>query len=185
MDISWYEIQVPPDPSGAPWLYDERWTRMLCDILASCDELQRRQITALLSLCLEHGGQTKLAEITGVSNQTIGRGRKELLGETERPEPGHIRKVGAGRKKIEEKNPEIEGALLAIVEAHKAGNPENPDVWAGRSLAKLQAALKRRGHGASRNTIRRLLKKTNLRSSVTVKASPERPTLTATSSSVK
>jgi len=160
MDISWYEIQVPLDPAGAPWLNDKRWQEMLIDILATCNEKQRRQITALLSLCLEQGGQKKVAEISGVSIQTIGRGRKELLGEKEKAAPTRARKEGAGRKKKEEVDKNIESVLLDIVEAHKAGNPETPDVWTGRSLTKLQAALKKRGHGASKNTIRRLLKKT-------------------------
>ena len=185
MDISWYEIQVPPDPAGAPWLNDSRWTGMLCDILGTCNEKQRRQVTALLSLCLEKGGQTKLAEITGISNQTIGRGRKELLGEAKSPDPKRIRKAGAGRKKKEDIDGGIEVALLEIVEAHKAGNPEKPDVWAGRSLAKLQAALQSRGYGASKNTIRRLLKKTRFHSSATVKVSPVHPILTATPNSNK
>ncbi len=185
MDISWYEVQVPPDPSGAPWLNDPRWTKMLCDILETCNELQRRQITALLSLCLEQGGQTKVAEITGISIQTIGRGRKELLGETPPTDKNRLRKTGAGRKKKEDIDGGIEVALLEIVEAHKAGNPENPDVWAGRSLTKLQAALKSRGYGASRNTIRRLLKKTKFHSSEIVKVSLAHPTLIATHSSTK
>lgn len=160
MDISWYEIQVPLDPHGAPWLNDPRWIKMLSGILETCNEKQRRQITALLSLCLEQGGQTKVAEISGVSIQTIGRGRKELMGETVPAEKNRIRKPGGGRKKKEDVDGGIEAALLEIVEAHKAGNPETPDVWAGRSLTKLQAALQARGYGAAKNTIRRLLKKT-------------------------
>ena len=160
MDISWYEMQVPLDPSGAPWLNDSRWQKMLRTFLSSCNEKQKRQAAALLSLCLEQGGQTKLAEITGMSIQRIGRGRKELLGEIPMPEANRVRRRGAGRKKVEEENAEIETVLLDLVEAHKAGDPESPDVWAGRSLTKLQTALAKRGHGVSKNTIRRLLKKT-------------------------
>jgi hypothetical protein len=180
MDISWCEIQVPLDPTGAPWLSDPRWQEMLCGILSTCDEKQRRHVTALLSLCLERGGQTKLAEVTGLHIDTIGRGRKELLGELPSSESGRVRKSGGGRKKIEEKNPLVEKTLLEIVEAHKAGNPDNLDVWTGRSLSKLQEALRKKGFGASKSTIRRLLKKTESRSLETASDSLDRPIQTAT-----
>jgi len=184
MDISWYELQVPSDPSGAPWLNDVRWQAMLCAILSQCDERLKRQISGLLSLCLERGGQQKLADITGLCSQTVGRGRKEIMGEMPQPKEGCVRKVGAGRKKKEEVDPKVQAVLLDIVEAHKAGDPTKVDVWAGRSLSKLQKELKKRGHGASKNTIRRILKKTTFRSLEIEKASLDLPTQTGTSSSI-
>jgi hypothetical protein len=184
MDISWYEIQVPLDPAGAPWLNDARWQEMLRGILSLCDEKLARQICGLLSLCLERGGQRRLAEIAGLCEQTVSRGRKELLGEVAAPAKDRMRLGSPGRKKCEELDPQIEVELLEIVEAHKAGDPARPDVWAGQSLAKLQTALKERGHGVSKNTLRRLLKKTRSPSLETGNASPVHPTLIGTSSSI-
>jgi hypothetical protein len=156
---------------------------MLRQILSLCDERLTRQITGLLSLCLEHGGQAQLARITSLCEETISRGRRELLGELPSPPPGRIRAGNQGRRKVEEQNPQIEAALLEIVEAHKAGDPNRLDVWAGRSLDKLREAMAARGHVLSKNTLRRLLKKTGSPSSAIASLSPVRPTPTATRNS--
>jgi hypothetical protein len=176
MDRTWHEIQMSTDPSGSPWLNDARWQEGLRSVLAQCDEKVRRQVVGLLSLCLKHGGQKKLASVSGLCEPTIAAGRNEVVGGAEPCEAGRVRRPGAGRKRKEEKDPGIEKALLEIVEEHKAGDPQRLDVWAGRSLVRLQAELAKRGHGASKNTLRRLLKKTGSPSLETASVSRVRRT---------
>lgn len=67
------------------------------------DEKQRRLYAGLESLMCGYGGDRKIADLLGLDEHTIGRGRKEVLQrdiETER-----IRRVGGGRKSSEKKHP--------------------------------------------------------------------------------
>jgi DNA-binding phage protein len=73
-------------------------------LLATLDEKARRQCAGLLALQQGRGGITRLAEITGLSRNTIRRGHQEI----QKPAPalvGRIRQPGGGRKPIEKKIP--------------------------------------------------------------------------------
>ena len=73
-------------------------------LLASLDEKARRQCAGLLALQQARGGITRIAEITGLSRNTIRRGQQEL----QAPAPdaaGRIRQPGGGRKPVEKKIP--------------------------------------------------------------------------------
>ena len=73
-------------------------------LLASLDEKARRQCAGLLALQHGRGGITRLAEITGLSRNTIRRGQHEI--QQPAPQPaGRIRQPGGGRKPIEKKIP--------------------------------------------------------------------------------
>ncbi len=71
--------------------------------MSRLDEAQRRWYAALESQRVGHGGDRLLAQITGMDEQTIRRGREELGAElAERPtEQG--RQPGAGRLLTEKK----------------------------------------------------------------------------------
>jgi len=73
-------------------------------LLATLDEKARRQCAGLLALQRGRGGLTRLAQITGLSRNTIRRGQSEIQAcvpaSTER-----IRQPGGGRKPIEKKIP--------------------------------------------------------------------------------
>ena len=72
-------------------------------LLSRLDEQQRRWYAAIEAQKLGHGGVTLLAKITGLSVETIRRGRTELEdGLTERP-VDRVRQVGGGRKTVEKK----------------------------------------------------------------------------------
>lgn len=72
-------------------------------LLSRLDEQQRRWYAAIEAQKLGHGGATLVAKITGLSVETIRRGRTELEeGLTERP-VDRVRQVGGGRKRIEKK----------------------------------------------------------------------------------
>jgi hypothetical protein len=68
--------------------------------LSTLDEHQRRLYVGLESKRLGHGGDQQLAVITGMSVDTISKGRHEL----ERAEPSNrIRAPGGGRWPVEKK----------------------------------------------------------------------------------
>lgn len=68
------------------------------------DEQQRRWYAALEAKKLGHGGATLLAKMTGLSVETIRRGRYELEnGLVDRPHD-RVRKPGGGRQPVEKKH---------------------------------------------------------------------------------
>ena len=78
--------------------------RAINRLLATLDEKSRRRFVGLLALTAEHGEIQRLVEITGLSRNTICRGRDEI----KRVEPavtrGRLRRAGGGRKLIEKKS---------------------------------------------------------------------------------
>ena len=71
--------------------------------MSRLDEQQRRWYAALEAQKLGHGGTTLMAKITGLSVETIRRGRYELEeGLADRPVE-RVRQAGGGRKTVEKK----------------------------------------------------------------------------------
>lgn len=80
--------------------------KALNQLLAQCDEKTRRRVVGLLALQWGPRCISLLRRITGLSRNTIQRGKSEL----EHPvtEPDHrIRKPGAGRMFVEKNNPAL------------------------------------------------------------------------------
>lgn len=100
-------------------------------MLDNLDERQRRLFLALFADYLGYGGATRLSEATGISQQTISAGKKDLKktvsDDTEQPCKGNkrVRAEGGGRKTILEKNPEMEKILEGLLDSSTVGNPEN------------------------------------------------------------
>lgn len=72
--------------------------------ISRLDEQQRRWYAALEAKKLGHGGSTLVAKITGLSVETIRRGRHELDKELVDRPLKQVRKPGAGRKATEKKS---------------------------------------------------------------------------------
>jgi hypothetical protein len=71
--------------------------------LSRLDEQLRRWYVALEADRLGHGGERRLAEITGMDEKTIRRGREELAaGLVDRP-AARVRLPGGGRPPVEKK----------------------------------------------------------------------------------
>lgn len=67
------------------------------------DEQQRRLYAGLESLKEGHGGDGKLAQILGLDEETVARGRQELL--EARVQRDRVRQPGGGRPRAEKKRP--------------------------------------------------------------------------------
>ena len=71
--------------------------------MSRLDEQQRRWYAALEAKKAGHGGATLLAKVTGLSVETIRRGRNELEDELAERPVDRVRKAGGGRKTVEKK----------------------------------------------------------------------------------
>ena len=71
--------------------------------LSTLDERQRRLYAGLESLRLGHGGDSRLAELTGLDVHTIAKGRAELLQRDVQLD--RVRRPGGGRHALEKKRP--------------------------------------------------------------------------------
>ncbi len=71
--------------------------------LSRLDEQQRRWFVALESKRIGHGGDHLLAQITGLDEKTIRRGRRELDQSLSNRPVQRVRLPGAGRPLIEKK----------------------------------------------------------------------------------
>jgi hypothetical protein len=72
-------------------------------LLSRLDEQQRRWYAAVEAKKIGHGGATLVAKITGLSLETIRRGRDELAKQLSVRPTEHIRQPGGGRQAVEKK----------------------------------------------------------------------------------
>ena len=155
--------------------------RQLNLLVSRLDEAQRRWVVALEATRLGRGGTRHMAMITGMSQQTIRRGRQELTQAASTGQlPVGIRAPGGGRRLTEEGDPSILSALEAVLAEETAGDPMGIAKYKRSSLRALSAALATRGHRVSTHTVARLLRslgyspKANVRRTEARSTPPER-----------
>jgi DNA-binding transcriptional regulator GbsR (MarR family) len=122
------------------------------------NELTRRLWSAVEAKSLGSGGIQFVSQITGQSRTTITRGIKELQTSELVEGQNRIRKEGGGRKASLEKSPEIEKALLQLIEPTVRGEPESPLLWTTKSLRKLAEELNKQNHSISHTLVGQILK---------------------------
>jgi hypothetical protein len=128
-------------------------------IAPTLDERGRRLFAANEAIEFGFGGRDAVERATGIAKGTIRRGISELADlATLGPPPGRQRKPGAGRKRIEEQNPQLLPMLRTLVEPATRGDPESPLLWTSKSAPKLAKELTTAGYPISPDTTLRLLK---------------------------
>jgi hypothetical protein len=126
-------------------------------MLPLLNEKQKRLYLATEAEVLGWGGVKAISQLTGVSQTTIIKGKKEInsgeiiLGNT------RIRKEGGGRKKIEDTQQGLKDALERLIDTDTFGNPENPLRWTTKSPRNLSDELKKHGFVVCHNVVRDLL----------------------------
>src|SRR3954453_12769377 len=80
------------------------------------NERQRRLLLAAEARVLGDGGVRAVARVAGVSEATVRKGVFEIEDGGEALPAGRVRRQGGGRKSIEEQDPRVLPALLALVE---------------------------------------------------------------------
>ncbi len=122
------------------------------------NERSRRLWAAAEAASYGWGGIRAVARATGLHEETIRRGVRELeSGET--LDEGRVRRRGAGKKPVVETHPGIEEELERLVAPETRGDPCSPLRWTSKSAAKLARALGERGFEVSDRTVLRLLKR--------------------------
>jgi transposase len=126
------------------------------------DEKQRRILAAVEGEILGSGGISVVARATGLSRNTVKRGRVDLReassSETSHSKP-RVRLPGGGRKKATEKDPDLNKALEVLIEPNTRGDPQSPLRWTCKSLRRLSTELSQRGHRISHVAVGELLRK--------------------------
>ena len=129
-------------------------------IAATLDERGRRLFAANEALAFGYGGPEAVHRATGIAKGTIHRGMAELKDLAHlAPPAGRQRQLGAGRKRLSDKDAGLLPALESLLEPATRGDPESPLRWSSKSTAKLASELTKAGHPASADTVGRLLKK--------------------------
>jgi hypothetical protein len=121
------------------------------------NERSRRRWAAAEARSAGPGGIAAVVRATDVSESTVRRGLLELE-RGEELEVGRIRRPGAGRPGILEREPGLSDALERLVDPVTRGDPESPLRWTSKSGAKLAEALREMGHDVVDRTVLRLLK---------------------------
>lgn len=114
-------------------------------IWSMLDERARRLVAASEAQALGHGGVSAVQSACGMSRVTITKGQREIAQGLRLPE-GRIRKAGAGRKRITERDPELLGVLSRLIEPGTRGDPESPLRWICKSTKTLARELTRAKH---------------------------------------
>jgi hypothetical protein len=112
---------------------------------------------------LGHGGISVVALATGMSRTTIRRGLRELESASADSQlaPQRSRLAGGGRKKIEQKYPNIKNELEQLIEPTVRGDPQSPLRWTCKSIRLLSDELKHKNIDVSPNTVLGLLYEMN------------------------
>ena len=120
------------------------------------DERGRRLFAAGEAREVGHGGISLMSRLCGVSRVTITKGLREL---DEPPLPaGRVRRPGAGRPRVEVRDPEVMEQLDALVEPLSRGDPESPLRWTSKSTRVLAGELTAADHPVSHDKVGHLLK---------------------------
>ena len=133
---------------------EDRFAGMLAEVRPHLDELQWRLLLGAQARSLGRGGIKRVAELTGVHPDAVGRGAREL--------EGALSLMGgcAGRGRAgpaPRRDPSVVPALKALVDPETRGDPESPLRWTTKSARNLSDALTQAGHVISPDTVERLL----------------------------
>ena len=122
----------------------------------SLDERQRRIWAAAEARSHGRGGIAAVARASGIAENTIRKGLRELDAPEELP-AGRVRRAGAGPKRRSETDPTLMVDLEQLLDGETRGDPERPLLWTSKSVRKLAAELRGLGHEVSYRTVARLL----------------------------
>jgi hypothetical protein len=128
----------------------------LCEA-GALDERGRRLWAAGEARAGGRGGVAAVARATGLSESTVRRGLRELARD-EVLVPGRVRRAGAGRTPVAERDPTLIEDLERLIDPVGRGSEQSPLRWTCKSGAKLAAALRERDHRVVDRTVLRLLR---------------------------
>ncbi|MEA2534827.1 MAG: hypothetical protein QOJ93_2638 [Actinomycetota bacterium] len=128
---------------------------MFATLMPLLDERQRRLLAGAQARALGRGGIEAVVQAAGMSRTTVQKALREMDSGVE--PPARIRRPGAGRKRLTDKDPSLLSELDAMVEPLARGDPMCPLRWTSKSTGNLADALGNMGHQVSPDTVGRLL----------------------------
>jgi len=131
----------------------ERWLV----VEGALDERGRRLWAAAEASSHGRGGIAAVVRATGLSEATVRRGLAEVKTGEQAP-AGRVRRAGGGRKRITEREPGLEQALLSLLDGVTAGDPMSPLLWTTLTPEHLAVELCEQGFAVHASTVRRMLK---------------------------
>jgi hypothetical protein len=134
---------------------DENLARFFSQTWPLLDERERRLLAAAVVEMLGRGGQAAVSRVTGMSRNTLIVGAKELAEGPDRS--ARVRRVGGGRKKAVDLDPQMLVVLDSLVEPESRGDPMSPLRWTVKSTRQLAGELTRLGHQAGSSLVGRML----------------------------
>lgn len=126
------------------------------DVWPLLDERTRRLMAANEAKSLGYGGVSLVHQACGLSRKAIAKG----IGEIERGETvkeGRIRRSGAGRKSLVERDPRLLTHLEKMIEGETRGDPQSPLRWTCKSTRAIARQLGREKHPVSHAKVAELL----------------------------
>lgn len=138
-------------------MLEKHQQEMILKLLPTLNESQTRWFVAKEALSIGFGGIKYIHKLTNVSRPTIIRGIKEMKAEKELNFSERIRAAGAGRPRLDSKHPEIDKAILKIMQETTAGDPMSELRWTCKSTTKISEELKKQGYVISQRSVHRKL----------------------------
>ena len=142
---------------------DSALVELINVISNTTNERQRRIILSALSNYIGWGSQSLICNVSGVTMNTITKGKKELRELLTKPVDewpdmvSQVRSSGAGRKSVSESNPEVIDAIKTMIEPYTLGSPTNPLIWTTKSFRNIANALNDKGFKVSHVTVGKIL----------------------------
>src|SRR5712691_5603303 len=139
----------------SPARAERRWLK----VFSTLNEFQARLFAADKALDVGRGGISRLSGLTGLSRTTITKAVEELQGRRKLVSAGEgrARRVGGGRKRIEQVDPAVRDLLRKIPEETTAGDPMSLLRWTSKSTRTMAEELTRLGHPVTWVTVARCL----------------------------
>jgi transposase len=131
----------------------EHWLR----VFHSLNEAQRRWFAGQRAIEWGRGGVSLVSEQTGLSRNTVSRGVRDLKSGKELDGTTRLRAPGAGRKKVEEMDPDLFESLEGILKETTSGDPMSALRWTTKSIRSMANELTRRKHPVGVSALRRIL----------------------------
>ncbi len=130
-------------------------TEMFATVLPLLNERQRRVLAGAQARALGRGGITMVAETAGMARSTVQKAVAEVDAGVDAT--AAVRRPGAGRKRLIDKDPDLLLNLDDLVEPDSRGDPMCPLRWTSKSTGHIADALGDMGHHVSPDTVGRLL----------------------------
>ena len=131
--------------------------RSLASVL---DERARRHWAATEARAYGWGGVSAVRDATGMSPNTIRKGLAELQAKQADPQAevtSRLRKVGGGRKRLSQTDPQLSEELDRLVAPLTRGDPQSALRWTCKSTSNLAQELSLQGHTVSARAVAHLL----------------------------